>query len=179
MKQRTIFVSLIISIIVVLGTLVWLFAKNHFSPAINVPSGWTIYHSKYLRLSIAYPSAWNVDTSQEKQGFLTIESAPPDLNRIDSLGAVRLDATSSNPNKLTPSTWYENEVKPNVDPPLSQNTTTIAGMPAYTVVTDEMGGPRHTYIFQDTRIISVSYPASQQAFAATYHTIMNSLQIRK
>lgn len=145
----------------------------------SIGSSWRLYSSQQLAISVHYPSTWAVDTSHAEQGYVTIASASPDLNNIQTIGTFGLNTHGSNPQRLDPQAWFMHVIAPNVDPPTSSAITSVHGLPAYTVVANEMQVTRHTYVFQDTRVVEMNFPADQSQFASTYSTMMDSLLLPK
>lgn len=144
----------------------------------NTTPGWTTYTSTPLALSFQYPTGWTIDTTQENYDALTVRETAATTNATAPSGFFGIDRSRTNPDHLSPETWFNTTMLPNIDPPLSATVTTVNTLPAYTVLTNEQSQLRHTFIFSGTKVLEVYFPTDQPKFEATYTAIQDSLQLR-
>lgn len=174
--KKTVFLTIAILAAITIVVLATAQTKNVVN---NTPtsSNWKTYTNTNLNLSLQYPADWTVDSSQALQGFLTIQSAPVDLDTIQTIGFFRIDTNRKNVQRLDPQAWFMQVMAPNVDTPVSSAVMTVNKLPAYTVTTNEMSQLRHTFIFDGTRVVEIYYPTDNPQLQSTYETMANSLKI--
>lgn len=140
-------------------------------------STWKSYTSELYQFSVKYPSDWQVDSTDPQAETLTIASDKSSLE--EELTGYKIEIVAQDSNGKTLKSWVEANTAA-IGETKKAKEITVSGQTAFQQEQSNNGAKVVTYLERPSKVISVTYSATQDKFGEGgdwYNNLINSIQL--